>query len=702
MSSIIKKRLEKQSGSGEYRAAKQAEYNKGEYSGSVAIEPEEDVDLETETDDTDSGGRRGGDLGAGTREFDDFVRRGVGDDAGVSESDDDSDDLIGEFGKLPKRDSDEDEFDEPLIGGAFSERVVDAPYSEQDTKEVAPRNDDPVRMYLKEMGHKPLLTREGEVNVAKRIEKFRKDRINLLFRNAFAAKSIVSWYDGLAIESISLREIIDMDTACSREIHRREVSRSGNLEGEYGEDGVYFGDSEESRNNEDTDRDEDDSSRQEDMDDDDGVSPTTSIEAEFKPMMMESLKKAARLGTQIAFICDRKRNVATKKGDLSNSLYLTILERLINDLSDIILDVGINESKIAQLVSSLYDLNKRIIGLERSLMDIAMSCGMDRVSFLEKYLKMASEESKTDDQFIAALSKDYPKINAKAKEIKEIRATLFKISTEYSINIPTFKQIAIDISKAEQEIKKAKKEMIEANLRLVISIAKKYANRGLQLLDLFQEGNIGLMKAVDKFEHRRGYKFSTYATWWIRQAITRSIADQARTIRLPVHVIETINKILRTSRQLVHDIGREPTPEEIATKLAMPIEKVKRVLKIAKEPMSLENPVGEEDRGILGDFIEDKKALQPLDAAMYSNLKCVTTKVVSTLSAREERVLRMRFAIGVYMDYTLEEVGKQFFVTRERVRQIEAKALRKLQRPSRAKKLRGFKVKPNKVIKNKV
>ncbi|MDZ5761745.1 RNA polymerase sigma factor RpoD [Candidatus Cyrtobacter comes] len=629
-------------------------------------------------------------------------------------------------------DDDEEEFDDGVIN-ITADSSFDSTYSEKDKKESTLRNDDPVRMYLKEMGNKSLLTREGEVDVAKRIEKFRRRKINLLFRNQFAAKAVVVWYNGLVSDAIPLRDIIDIDTACSREMHKREISRGQGLDGiddldinsehsgstkrrdekpstryvdsesdaetdiesdvesdvgtkrrdDKPSSGRRYIDSEsDAETSADTDDeadiDNEDYEQDQSQSDDDDDPESRSVESEFRPVMMEALRNAAEISAAIVELYDGERNDER-------------LEDLVNRLSDILLDIGINEVNISKLMTALYDLNKNIIKLERGIMDIAMEYGMSRAIFLENYLDSIGDEEESDDDFLRNISKKYPNILKKKDQVLHIRGNLKKLAKEFGVNVPSFKLTALEILKAEQEIKKAKKEMIEANLRLVISIAKKYANRGLQLLDLFQEGNIGLMKAVDKFEHRRGYKFSTYATWWIRQAITRSIADQARTIRLPVHVIETINKILRTSRQLMHDIGREPTPEEIASKLVMSIDKVKRVLKIAKEPMSLENPVGDEDRGMLGDFIEDKKALQPLDAAIYSNLKGVTNRLLFSLNHREERVLRMRFAIGVDTDYTLEEVGKQFGVTRERIRQIEAKALRKLQRPNRIKMLKGFK-----------
>ncbi|WP_084212932.1 RNA polymerase sigma factor RpoD [Candidatus Jidaibacter acanthamoebae] len=583
------------------------------------------------------------------------------------------------------------------------ELVFDLPISEEEPAEEEEeqetlRSDDPVRMYLKEMGHVELLSREGEVEIAKKIEDGRYKMITYLCQTPVALRAFIDWYDALSNEAILLREIIDLDAMYSKEFGKDEFSEAKLAEDD------FAGFKEEEDEDEDETEEETEESEDEDLDEEEGDEKKTeapddydseenlsilSMEIELRPKMIDVFGKAAQLSGQILNIQQDKLAAALENKPFSAALNKKY-ETLNQELSTLMQDMRFNETQIDRILDKLYSINKKLIGIESQILRLAENNKINRNTFLTKYTGNELEpmlldklEGLKDKGF-----KDF--IQKEREQINYLRGNVIEIAKEVGLDISTFKQLVSEVQRGERVASKAKKEMIEANLRLVISIAKKYANRGLQFLDLIQEGNIGLMKAVDKFEYRRGYKFSTYATWWIRQAITRSIADQARTIRIPVHMIETINKILRTSRQIVHDMGREPTPEEIAMKLAMPVEKVRKVLKIAKEPMSLENPVGDDEGSMLGDFIEDKNAIQPLDAAILTNLREVTTRVLSSLTPREERVLRMRFGIGMNTDHTLEEVGKQFRVTRERIRQIEAKALRKLRHPSRAKKLKGF------------
>jgi RNA polymerase primary sigma factor len=556
-------------------------------------------------------------------------------------------------------------------------------------KEPTDRTDDPVRMYLREMGSVELLSREGEIAIAKRIEAGRETMIAGLCESPLTFQAIIIWRDELNESKILLREIIDLEATYAGPEAKQApvVERTDEDNKPKAEEKPRRGRGED---DDITNVGGDTRGEEEEEEEDEANLSLAAMEAELRPQVMETLDVIADTYKKLRKLQDQQvENRLAAAGTLSPSQDRRLKE-LKDQLITAVKSLSLNQARIEALVEQLYDINKRLVQNEGKLLRLAESYGVRREEFLKEY--QGTELDPNWTKAIANLSsRGWKEFYQNEKDtIRDIRGEIQNLATETAISILEFRKIVNQVQKGEREAAIAKKEMVEANLRLVISIAKKYTIRGLQFLDLIQEGNIGLMKAVDKFEYRRGYKFSTYATWWIRQAITRSIADQARTIRIPVHMIETINKIVRTSRQMLHEIGREPTPEELAEKLAMPLEKVRKVLKIAKEPISLETPVGDEEDSHLGDFIEDKGAILPIDAAIQANLRETTTRVLASLTPREERVLRMRFGIGMNTDHTLEEVGQQFSVTRERIRQIEAKALRKLKHPSRSRKLRSF------------
>ncbi len=524
------------------------------------------------------------------------------------------------------------------------------------------KSDDPIRMYLREMGGVELLSREGEIAIAKRIEAGKDVMLIALSQSPITAQQFFEWNEKLQKDEILVREIIDIDT-------------------NYMED-ESTGPSAKQKNAGETDKEESSS------DEDDDFNPTlAAMETEIKPKVLKTVNTLTKEYTKLIKYQKEKLDCV-----LNSQIFSPAKEKghdkIVSDILENIKSLQLSPSVLEELVQKHYVENKKIVSLEGNLLRLAMDHKIPRNEFIKFYI--GNEINPNLKKFLDTNNIWKQFFNKNKEEFKNIRERLIEISHKLGISVTDFKKLVSRVQKGEKESRIAKKEMVEANLRLVISIAKKYTNRGLQFLDLIQEGNIGLMKAVDKFEYRRGYKFSTYATWWIRQAITRSIADQARTIRIPVHMIETINKIVRTQRLILSEFGREATPEELAQKLRMPLDKVRKVLKISKEPVSLEKPVGDEEDSSLGDFIEDTKALAPLEQAIKSNLGEATTKILSTLTPREERVLRMRFGVGMNTDHTLEEVGLQFSVTRERIRQIEAKALRKLKHPSRSKQLKSF------------